>query len=130
MTIKLLFVDDNKLMQKCVTQCAASHHWLDIAVVGSARQALELVEQQGAFDVIIADYFMPGMNGIDLLRIFKERHPESRRFLQSASIESNNVSNALNDGTALRFFYKPAMATDINAMLIDACAGLLNVDVP
>lgn len=128
MTVKLLLVDDNKLALKCMALCAAKQAWLDVSTASSASQALELVELRGPFDVIISDYSMPGMNGIDLLRIFKEQQPESLRFLQPSSVEINNVSDAIQEGIVLSFFSKPVMAADINAMLMSTCMKEISLD--
>lgn len=48
--------------------------WFDITPVIDAYDALKIVENN-QFDVLISDYDMPGMNGIQLLEYVKERKP-------------------------------------------------------
>lgn len=117
MTVKLLFVDDNKLVLKCIAQCASKHKMLDVSTAISAKLALRLVEQHGPFDVIISDYLMPGMNGIELLRILKDQQPESIRFLQSSCTEISIVSEAIEEGIVSHFFPKPILFSDYSTML-------------
>jgi CheY-like chemotaxis protein len=115
--IKLLCVDDNKLVLKLIAACAVNLTWLDMFTASSAKQALELTEQQGSFDVVISDYAMPGMNGIDLLRVLKEQCPDTLRFLQSSCADEMVVNTALQEGVVSHFFPKPAAIAEIVAML-------------
>ena len=43
--------------------------------VKSGMEALEVLEKD-RFDILITDYKMPGMNGLELLRIAKEKYKD------------------------------------------------------
>lgn len=116
-TVKLLYVDANKLVLKCIVQCATKHEGLDVSTAKLASQALKILKQRGPFDVIISDYYMPDMNGIELLRLLKEQQPESLRFLQSSCAETNIVSKAIEEGLVSHVFPKPVLFSDYNVML-------------
>ena len=47
---------------------------LDVTSAGSGEDALGLLEKEGA-DVVVLDVKMPGMDGIDVLKEIKSRHP-------------------------------------------------------
>jgi DNA-binding response OmpR family regulator len=51
---------------------------------GSAESALALLESHAPFDVAIFDLMLPGMNGIQLARVVRERHPRTCVVLTSA----------------------------------------------
>jgi two-component system probable response regulator PhcQ len=123
-TVKLLCVDDNKFLLKCISLCASTLVWLDVYTANSAEHALKMVDRYGTFDVIISDYLLPEMNGVDLLRILKERLPESQRFIQSSSAETDTISAAIQEGIALRFYSKPVLAADFDDLLSCTCAQI------
>jgi CheY-like chemotaxis protein len=47
----------------------------DIVEVESAREALSLIEDCAAFDLILTDHLMPGMTGAMLVQKLKATHP-------------------------------------------------------
>ncbi|MCK4483731.1 MAG: response regulator, partial [Candidatus Thorarchaeota archaeon] len=66
-TIKLLLIDDDDALLKIAeTFLLKQDQELEIAAVNSATDALNKMEKQN-FDVIICDYQMPGMDGLELL---------------------------------------------------------------
>ena len=45
-----------------------------VKMAKSAKEGLERLDEQGPFAVIVADYSMPGMDGIEFLSKVAERH--------------------------------------------------------
>jgi len=68
--ITLLYVDDEPtLLEKTRTYLEQSGYCVDTA--GSAQEALPLI-RNNSYDVIVSDYLMPGMDGIELLRKIRQ----------------------------------------------------------
>src|SRR5688572_8044622 len=68
---RILVVDDNaRARQSMVEVLAAAGH--EVAASASAIEALKVVEKS-AFDVIITDLQMPGMDGLAFIRSLAER---------------------------------------------------------
>lgn len=67
---KILHVDDNQDFLNVFTLRFKKN--FDITFAHSGEEALEMIECRD-FDVIITDYEMPGINGLDLLRILRDR---------------------------------------------------------
>src|SRR5262245_64854909 len=48
---------------------------VDVVVASEGLHALRILED-GRFDAILVDIFMPGMDGLETIRAFRERSPE------------------------------------------------------
>ncbi len=60
-------VDDNATNRKIVVRHATS--WdMEAIEAASGRQALDVLHGPGAFDVVVVDHLMPGMDGVELAR--------------------------------------------------------------
>ena len=60
-----------------------------------------------AFDVVMSDYRMPGLNGAEFLRVVKGIQPDAVRLVLSASTDFAEVSNAINQAEVFRYVAKP-----------------------
>jgi CheY-like chemotaxis protein len=69
---KVLVVDDEPLVAALLSRMLSSEH--DVTVATNAAEALERLEESG-FDVIVCDVMMPGMTGMDLYAVIRERTP-------------------------------------------------------
>jgi len=71
---KVLVVDDEIPVCKSVSSALEQQTYtVDIALSG--EEALKK-ERESGYDVIIADLMMPGMSGMDLLRVVREKRPD------------------------------------------------------
>jgi DNA-binding NarL/FixJ family response regulator len=74
--VRILVVDDSKLMRRCLrTLLEQQDSW---HVCGEASDGQEAIErsQQSAPDVIVLDFQMPKMNGLDAAKEIRKRSPE------------------------------------------------------
>ncbi|HCI14479.1 MAG TPA: response regulator [Gallionellaceae bacterium] len=69
------------------------------------------------FDVIICDYAMPGMNGIEFLRQFKEAQPDAVRILISGKADVNVLVEAVNRAGVSCFVDKPWRDYELRAAI-------------
>jgi DNA-binding NtrC family response regulator len=72
----------------------------------SAQEALAVLEKE-VVDVIITDENMPGISGTELLRLVKERYPDTVRIMLTGLTDIEVAKNAINNGEIYRFFNKP-----------------------
>lgn len=79
---RVLLVDDDETTLKVFTQALSEQ--FEVVVATNAVQALELLETQ-SFELLVSDYWMPGHNGLWLLRQVEVSHPEIRRVLISGA---------------------------------------------
>jgi DNA-binding NtrC family response regulator len=71
----------------------------------SSPEALEAY-RNGNYDVVVTDFMMPGMNGIEVLKAIKEVNPEAFVILITGYADIENAIAAVNHG-AHAFFRKP-----------------------
>ena len=100
----VLYVDDERANLAAFR--AAFRQDFDVHVAHSPEEA---IEQLSSFhvDVMITDQRMPGMTGIDLVRVTKETHPEVVMMILTGFADHEVVMEALNEGLVFRFFEKP-----------------------
>ncbi len=73
--MKLLLVDDDAFLRDMyATKFAEWGHVIDAA--DSAVMALQKIQQDQSFDVVLLDMIMPGMGGVELIATIRERFPE------------------------------------------------------
>jgi len=101
--IKILLVDDEPNVLKALTRLLKQY---DPMTAGSGEEALELAENQ-AFDLVISDYRMPGMNGIDFLILFKRMQPDAIRIVLTGFADLEGAQHAINEAQVFRFINKP-----------------------
>ena len=72
---RILLVEDNQSVGKVSTELLQDLGYA-IKWADDARQALNLLaEDERAFDLVFSDVIMPGMNGVELANIIRERYP-------------------------------------------------------
>jgi len=71
-----------------------------------AATALEILGREPV-QVVVSDYRMPGMDGVEFLRIVKERYPATQRVLLTGQAEASAIEEAVNRSEIFRFIWKP-----------------------
>ncbi|MBT4643461.1 MAG: response regulator [Deltaproteobacteria bacterium] len=101
----LLLVDDESSILNSLQRLLQDSEYR-ILTAETGRQALETV-RQNAVDLVIADYQMPGMNGVDLLKEIRAMDPEIIRIMFSGFSDKEILADAINKGEVFRFVFKP-----------------------
>ena len=110
-TVKILIVDDEQdvellFRQRFRKELKEGIFYFHFAF--SAQSALDFLKTLEPFDVVLvlSDINMPGMNGLEMLRLIKTDFPELKVIMVTAYGDDNNHSTALNYG-ADDFITKP-----------------------
>jgi DNA-binding NtrC family response regulator len=114
---KVLVVDDERDFLESLVR-RLKRRSLDATGVTSGEAALEHLEQHKA-DVVVLDVKMPGMNGIEALRLIKQSHPEVEVILLTghASVESGVEGLALE---AFDYLIKPVKLDELIERIMEA----------
>ena len=98
--MKVMVVDDEEDIQSLFTQkfrkeikAGLIHFYFAL----SAEAALDYLEnhKEASIVLILSDINMPGMNGIELLRIIKEKFPNLKVFMITAYGDERNYEAAI-----------------------------------
>ena len=102
---RVLFVDDDpKILAALRRQLRKK---VEIETVTSGRDGLDAIRREGPFSVVVTDYCMPEMNGIEFLTEVRKVAPETVRMLLTGSADLNAAIQAVNQGNIYRFLTKP-----------------------
>ncbi len=79
---KTLLIDDDEFVRDSLRLMFESRN-CPLSTVETAEEAIEVLNGQD-YDIIITDYKLPGMNGIELCRRLRESHPHLMKILITA----------------------------------------------
>jgi len=124
---KMICIDDDTFIQQIVM--AIMEGTFHVTVADSAPKGLVLMETDGPFDIVLCDYDMPDMKGLEFLSLVAERWPETIRILISGGgADPDKVAQAINAGRISRFLAKPFCLLSLRDQLLDEC-NLRNAQV-
>ncbi len=92
-----------------------------IKIASSAYEALDVIKESPQFAVVISDYAMPKMNGIELLQMVRKVSPETVRIIITGYANLETAIEAVNQGNIFRFLTKPVSPDDLKKVLNDSC---------
>ncbi len=101
----LLVVDDDEHVRRALRRVLrrARCRVLDAP---DAESALKLLSEEPV-QVVVTDYRMPGMSGVEFLRAVKHRWPRIQRVLLTGQADSTAIEEAVNQSEIFRFIWKP-----------------------
>lgn len=102
---QVLFVDDEPLVLQGLQRMLRGmrNEW-EMEFVDGGAKALDLMQQR-AFDVVVTDMRMPGMNGAQLLNALATRYPDTIRIILSGHADQELITQCL--GSAHQYLSKP-----------------------
>jgi DNA-binding NtrC family response regulator len=103
--VSVLFVDDEPAILRSIAR-VLSRSKVEVFTAEGAAAGLELLRSRRV-DVLVSDIDMPGMNGLELLRIVRREHPSTLRMLLTGHATFERALHAINEGEVIRFFTKP-----------------------
>lgn len=108
MNRRVLFVDDEQAVLQGIRRNL--HKDFHIESATDPRSALEMIDTQEPFAVIVSDMRMPGMDGIEFLYQARKLSPYSVRLMLTGNDEQSTAIRAVNRGDVFKFLTKPCDA--------------------
>ncbi len=97
----ILIVDDDEMVRRLLFE-VFRFYGFNVQTVNDGIAALDILKKED-FDIIITDYSMPGMDGIELAKILRLQYPHSLIIGISADCDERNFLSAGADV----FLHKP-----------------------
>ncbi|MDQ7007291.1 MAG: response regulator [Acidobacteriota bacterium] len=108
MAMNILLVDDSAVMRKVLTR-ALRQAGLDIGDIleaGDGLEALNVLEGGASVDVVLSDWNMPNMNGVDFVAQARSKGYEMPIIMVTTESGDDRISQATEAG-ANGFVHKP-----------------------
>lgn len=119
MTVKpqhhVLLVDDDQRVLDPVYRTLRSEH--DIRRARGGEQGLIVLEREGPFAVVVADYRMPRMDGEEFLGRVREHAPDTVRVMLAGREDYGTAVALLNQGWIFSFLPRPCSSKVFRAGL-------------
>ena len=112
--MKILLIDDDEWVRDSMSLLFEGEG-CQILTLETGEEALKALKETN-YHIIIADYRLPGMDGLDLLREVHKSHPETIRILITAYGSKAVISEATQMGID-EFVNKPFTSAEIEACL-------------
>jgi len=115
--VKLLLVDDEARFVETLSKRLTARGF-DVQGALSGPQALDLLRER-PFDVVLLDVWMPGMDGLEVLKEIRRLHPSVRVVLVSGNASITAAVEGIRLG-ATDYLLKPVEIDDVLAKVEEA----------
>ncbi|MDM8518316.1 response regulator, partial [Desulfobacterales bacterium HSG16] len=119
-TAKILVVDDEKRICLNVEKILAKNNY-EVIRATNAQDALDKLAKD-SFSLMISDIVMPGMNGLELLKLVKNQWPLTKAMMMTAYASTNTAVKAIRLG-ALDYIPKPFTPDELRSKVGMALGG-------
>lgn len=112
----IFIVDDEEMVLSSLSSFLTLETDYGVQTFVSPGKALASA-RGGSVDLVISDYLMPDMNGIDFLMEIKEIHPYATRILLTGYADKENAIKAINDVHLYQYIEKPWNNDDLRLVI-------------
>ena len=125
---KVMVVDDSMVFRNQMKKMVQSLFFQTIAVA-HGEEALQMLEEHPDIRMVITDYNMPVMDGMELTKAIRKKHPKSELsvIILSSSDDPDTSAMFLKKG-ATDYIKKPYSKEELSCRLNNAIEALENID--
>lgn len=103
--VKILCVDDQQVQLEVLKNILGNDY--DVTTCDSGTDALQLLDEGREFQVLLSDYQMPEMDGIQLCMEFRRRSPSTIRLIMTGYLNPAKMSTLANPEGVAAYVLKP-----------------------
>ena len=123
--MKILLVDDSKTMRNIWKKVIASIEGSEPIEAADGVEGLEAFKTQGPFDLVLADWNMPNMNGLEMVTKIRELDKVTPIIMVTTEAEKPRIIDAIKSGVnnyVIKPFTPDALIQKIDETLKKAAA--------
>jgi len=109
--IKILYVDDEPINLRLFE--LAFQKVFDVKTAISGKEGLEILEKNRDIDMIITDFKMPVMNGLEFIKEAYKKHKDKTYFILSGYDQTPEIAEAIKNKLIKRYFMKPFIKSQL-----------------
>jgi len=102
----VLAVDDDQLILSALEAFFTIETEYELVTASSAAAGLEIIKRQ-AVDLILSDFLMPDVNGVEFLKQVRELQPDAPRILLTGFADKENAIRGINEAGLYHYLEKP-----------------------
>lgn len=123
----ILLVDDEESVRESLHRLLSGDGYR-ITTAESGEEGLVALRDNPGIQLVISDHNMPGMTGIEFLKLVRSRHPAVMRVMLTADPDPETVVRSINEGEVYRFIRKPWDNASLREMIFFAFETVLLED--
>ena len=117
-TRRVLYVDDMKELRE-VAQLALTSVGHKVECVADGAEAFDMISTKaGAYDIVISDHHMAGLNGIGLVIKLREIGYQGKIAIVSSEL-NREVADEYHQLGVKRILYKPVELSELRALVVE-----------
>jgi len=102
----ILVVDDEETVRESLAAILEREGYR-VFQAESGDEGLRVLKETPGIQLVISDHNMPGMSGIELLKLVRERYPNVTRIMLTGDPDPQVIIRSINEGEVYRFIKKP-----------------------
>ena len=103
---KIVIVDDEKIVTSAFKTLLKVEGFSDVNCFNNPEEAVDFLKSNTP-DIIVSDFLMPQMNGLEFLTKAKELYPEVSMILLTGYADKENAIKAINEIGLYKYIEKP-----------------------
>jgi diguanylate cyclase (GGDEF)-like protein len=120
--LSVLIVEDEELIRSQLEHYF-ERFFSSVTIAVDGEDGLRKFRESGPFDIVISDIRMPNLDGVEMMRIIKEAHPDQKFIIASAHSDSSYFLDLIEMGV-FHYIIKPINYTQLMEVLLRLCGQL------
>src|SRR5690349_9535781 len=120
--VRVMIVDDHPLVREGLRALLARSDKVRVTAECSDGEEAVAKIKASPTDVVLLDWMMPRMDGLEACRRMKASRPETGILMLTNHLDGESVKNALRAG-ALGYLLKDVTFEDLESAILDAARG-------